>query len=664
MFTQFKQAVQRQFNSMKSNDLFRAQTDRDLIWETYIKSFPEGSNPLFRERTEHDCTCCRSFIRNAGNMVAIVDGELASIWDINVGGDYQIVADALSAYVKSCPVENIFLHSERAIGVDKNYQQTEQGTLTFEHFHIQLPNGLICRKSDIGTQLGEMRSTKDVMLRALQEITLESVDTVLELIGQNSLYRGDEHKFALTSFRSLKIAFDKSGNKDLFCWANLKKSTASVTKIRGTVIGTLLVDLSEGKDLEQAVAGFESKVAPTNYKRPTALVTGAMIESARAKVEELGLISALDRRFAVLEDISINNVLFANREAKKRMDNVFDEVVASKPTKKLEKVEEIGIEQFITNVLPNIESMEVMLENRLTSNLVSLIAPVDLTAKCMFKWNNPFSWSYSGELADSIKERVKKAGGSITGDVCCRLAWDNKDDLDFHMVEPDRHVITYTCKRRVSRCGGVLDLDANGSDGMRSDPAENIVYPALDKMKHGTYELKVHQYHKRETKNPGFTVEIDVKGEIHSFTYPKAVKQGERVTVAQLIRDKNGIKIIPVLPTAQATKEVWGIPTQTFHKVSVALLSPNYWDQRTVGNKHYFFMLEGCINGGRARGFFNEFLTPELDTHRKVLEMVGAKLKVDDSPNQMSGIGFSSTQRNSLLCRVKGAFTRTIKINF
>jgi hypothetical protein len=31
---------------------------------------------------------------------------------------------------------------------------------------------------------------------------------------------------------------------------------------------------------------------------------------------------------------------------------------------------------------------------------------------------------------------------------------------------------------------------------------------------------------------------------------------------------------------------------------------------------------------------------------------------------QLSGLGFSSTQKNTLLCRVKGSFTRTIKIMF
>ena len=113
-----------------------------------------------------------------------------------------------------------------------------------------------------------------------------------------------------------------------------------------------------------------------------------------------------------------------------------------------------------------------------------------------------------------------------------------------------------------------------------------------------------------------------------------------------------------------STRTIWGVTTNTFQKVNALMLSPNYWDGQGVGNKHYFFMLDGCRNESTARGFFNEFLKSDLDAHRKVIEMVGAKMKTEAADNQLSGLGFSSTQRNHVLCRVTGAFTRVIKIVF
>jgi len=215
-----------------------------------------------------------------------------------------------------------------------------------------------------------------------------------------------------------------------------------------------------------------------------------------------------------------------------------------------------------------------------------------------------------------------------------------------------------------SKTGGTLDVDMNAGNLTRT-PVENITYPDRNKMYEGVYRLQVHNYCKRESSNVGFEVEIEFDGTIHSFGYGKAVRQGEMISVADIKYSKNeGFEIIKSLDSTQKSKVVWGMPTQSFQEVSIVSFSPNYWDERTVGNKHYFFMLANCLNEEKARGFFNEFLTEELSTHRKVFELLGSKMRVEESDNQLSGIGFSSTQRNHLYARVTGSFSRTIKIIF
>ena len=94
------------------------------------------------------------------------------------------------------------------------------------------------------------------------------------------------------------------------------------------------------------------------------------------------------------------------------------------------------------------------------------------------------------------------------------------------------------------------------------------------------------------------------------------------------------------------------------------MLSPNYWDEQKVGNKHFMFMLDNCVNPDSARGIYNEFLRGDLNDHRKVLEILADKTKCESNENQLSGLGFSSTKRASLICKVSGNFTRTLKINF
>lgn len=366
-------------------------------------------------------------------------------------------------------------------------------------------------------------------------------------------------------------------------------------------------------------------------------------------------------------DIKVTDILFVNREARKHMDNIFEELASKVPekTKNLDKVEEVTIEHFLANILPKVESLEVMFENSHSGNLVSLIAPVDLTARNLFKWPNNFSWSYNGEVADSIKERVKAAGGKVDGDLRCSLSWFNFDDLDLHMLEPDGYRIYFGTKRTPSpKTRGTLDVDMNAGGGSTRIPVENICYPSRKNMIEGTYTLIVNNYSKRETVDVGFEVEVEFDGVIHTFTYPKSLATREDVTVAKIKYLKGSFEIIQSLPSSQSVKEIWGISTQKFHKVFVLMLSPNHWGDKPTGNKHYFFMLEGCLNEGKARGFFNEFFSEDLKEHRKALELVGSKMKTDESTNQLSGLGFSSTQRASILCRVKGSFTRVLKINF
>ncbi len=660
-FKSFKDAISQQFETMKQYTLFRMDISKEDMWDTYLSSFPEGSNPMFRERTEHDCQACKSFIRSTGNIVSIYNGQIISIWDAQVGDEnYQAVADAMSILVKSVPIHNLFLTTKKKAGININYQDAADGILTWEHFHVSLPSTCVLPGDDIGTKSGEYRATFDVMFRGATDISMEAIDTVLELIDQNSLYRGEENRFAVAGFKELKDAFDEAEDKDMFCWDFMMDVQPSIARIRNTSIGTLLVNLSEGMEMDVAVGKFEAMVAPTNYKRPTALITPTMIKKAQALVEKLGFTTALQRRYAVIDDITINNVLYADRTAKKEM-GVFDELIAAQPVNVLafDKVEEISIETFLRNIMPTATSLELMFENKHAGNLMSLVAPEDPTSKTMFNWHNNFSWAYTGEVADSMKERVKAAGGKVNGFLRFSLQWNEKItdpsiDLDAHCHAPEGHIY-------FSNMHGKLDVD-NQYPGSKV-AVENITWSCKQDIRTGEYFFRVHNY-TGGTCTGGFSVEIEIDGVIHSYSYNKPIHQHTYVDIAKINYDGNDFQVNHLLNSSTSSKEIWGISTQQFHKVSIIMNSPNHWDDKVNGNKHYFFMLEDCLNKDAARGFFNEFLTPELREHRKVFEVLGSKMKAAASNKQLSGLGFSSTQRNSVLCRVEGSFSRIIKLIF
>lgn len=689
MFKDFVKAIQKNLQQMSkdSSRLFTVNVDTEELYNLYLDSFPAGTNEIYRERREYDCSCCRHFIRDVGNVVSIKNGELHTIWGINPVSDdkYNVVAAALDAYVKQKAVLGVFLKKEKRIGTPENREMLPTGKINkYEHFFVDLPEICIfkeCYGHTLEGDLSQFRDVRNVFKRSLDEISKEAVDTVLELIAQNSLYKGAEWKKQLTEFKNYQKEYGKltDEQKELWIWEKSIAAGAVIGKIRNHSIGTLLVNISEGMDLDLAVRKYEQIVAPVNYKRPKAIFTKKMLEDAKKTITELGYMDSLQRRFATLDDITVNNILFSNKDAAKRITgamDLFDEMeqdVAIDP-KRFSKVEEISAEDFIKNVLPVAKELEVYLENKHIQNMVSLIAPEVADAKTMFKWNNGMSWAYTGNITDSdIKENVKAAGGSVTGIVRFSIQWNDgngKDnsDLDAHCLEPQGGDHIYFSHKISRYTGGELDIDitdpiyqckSNGGVAV-----ENITYPSKERMKPGTYKFYVNQYSFRNSQ--GFKAEVEVNGEIHSYEYNTPVRGN--VDVAEVILDQSGnFKVVDKLPGNCATisKDVWGIKTLQFTPVSVVCYSPNYWDeQKGIGHQHLFFMLKDCINPEEPNGYYNEFLKPELEQHRRVFEAFGAKAHVKDVDDQLSGVGFSLTKRNDLIIKVKGATERVVKVKF
>jgi hypothetical protein len=651
MFKQLKTQVQASFVNLQSDTLFQVNVDRDKIYNLYLDGFTDEL------RQEHNCNCCKSFLRQFGGVVGIKDNKIVSIWDnLAPPDEYKQSVENLRNYIHSLPVDSIFLHNENFGGTDKNL--SNKG-ITWEHFYTKFNRNFV--SGNIGTVTGTATANKNTLKRALEELTTDSVETVLELIDQDSLYRGQEFKAILTNFLNLKNQYSKVAEeeKDNFCWSKSLESVV-VSKIRNSAVGTLLIDLSDGMELDNAVTRFEKVMAPTNYKRPTALVTPKMVEKAKETLSELGLLDSLDRRYASPTDISVENLLFVDKSS--QMNDVFGEV--SKDTKvdikKLEKVEEVSIEDFINKIVPKAKSIEVLVENKHLPNFTSLITS-DSDSDTLFKWDNKFSWSYTGGITDSIKEKVKAAGGNVDGVLRASLSWSNHDDLDLHCLEPKGNEIYFG--RKMSESSGTLDVDMNAGWGISKTPVENIIWTNSNRMKEGIYKVLVHNYNQRVMIDQGYHLQIECNGEVFDFesdVNPKQQTYGISVTFTW--NRKDGIKFHDNVKSKTQSREKWGVKTNTFVKVKQSMLSPNYWNNK-VGNKHYMFVLENCVSDETPRPFFNEFLKEELNPHRKVLEILGAKVKIEQTPNQLSGLGFSETQKNSFIARVDGKFKRCLKVN-
>jgi hypothetical protein len=666
-FKEIKKQVLDQFDAMVASGatLFITDAIKDFMWDQYLEGFTDET------RQHHNCNCCRVFIKNYGAIVTIVDNKLVTVWDfVAQDPEYDASIKMLQAIVSMSNIRDKFVNDFIKLGTAENYDM--DNACTWEHFAVVAPDRIKVKKDKKETIMSEFRALKQVTKRSLMELTEEASDIVLDLIAQGSLYRGSEFEKNLKFFRACQRVFNSlpESQRDNYVWRLCGEAVNPAgLAIKNTAIGTLLVDLSAGKDVDFAVTAFEKVVAPTNYKRPTALITKGMIEEAEKTIAVLGISESLGRRFAVPEDISVDNVLFVNRNAKVAA-NVFEELkeeVTVSP-KSLSKVEEITIDKFIKEVLPTVSGIEVLVENSHLANLVSVIAPINAEAPNLMKWSNPYSWSYVNALTDSvIKERVKAAGGNVNGVIRVSLSWFNYDDLDLWVKEPNGNWIGFNTfkKPRIAPTTGQLDVDMNAGNGDTRQGVENITWTDESKMLSGNYEVHVDQFAMREVKDIGCIVEIEFNGETFTFELDQKMVSNTHICSFHFDKTKRMLTFVGSDPGSGSVKSVekWGVNTNRFQKVSMIMNSPNYWKD-TVGNKHTFFVIEGAKNDETPRGFFNEFLNDELTKNRRVFEVLGSRLKVEPSDRQLTGVGFSSTQRNSIICRVEGNFKRTLKVNF
>ena len=678
--------------------LFTVDIDKDELWNLYLDSFPEGTNPVYRTRREYDCSCCRSFMREIGGVVWIDDNfNKHSIFAFDTQSEiFQPVVDALAVYVESKQITGLYLYNDRdnrkTVGVVSSLEKNDEtgGVTRWKHYYLPLnPRQIFVRgprrwgvSETIGSVISNYNSSHDVFKRSLEEISEDAVDTLLELNASNSLYRGQEWQHALNAFKLNKLALNvlDQDQKENYYWYMCGQYGAEITHIRNHSIGVLLQDLSASVDLETAVRKYESIVAPANYKRPKPLFTKKMLENAQKMVEELGLMNSLPRRFAMMDDIPVQHVLFSNKDSDKKANggNPFAEMaddITMKPFQvkaMVDKVRPVPVDKFITDVLPLANEVEVLMERRLEKNLCSLIAPVDANVPSLFKWNNGYSWAYNGNLASSdIQRNVQDAGGSIDGVLRFSIQWneDGKDnnDLDAHCEIRDgyrRHI--FFQMKHDDTTEGQLDVDI--IEPLRDRPGkpavENIVFPDKEWLVPGNYLFYVNCYTNRGGRG-GFKAEIEFDGTVYRYEYGKEIWNRENVIVAKVtVDEEKNIQIAHNINPTSDSKKVWGISENRFIPVTVIAESPNYWGENSVGARHLMFMLKGCQNPDTPNGFFNEYIRNDLMVHKKVFEALGNKMKVAPSENQLSGLGFNLTERNELVIRVKGAATQIVKVMF
>lgn len=629
--------------------LVTVHAEREELFDLYLDSIPVEHNQIFRQRRYYDGNYDKHFIRNLGGVLFICnDLTIDTIWNVRLseGNFFSDVVKKLHKHVSSSRLDNYLLKSERVAGHLANVDNYDD-TIIWEHFYYQLPEKYV--STNVSERQGRYASWVSMLARSMNDLSLEAAKTVRYLIVENNLYRGKEFLNMVDQFIELKKSFLEAEDPCYWVWLHAKK-LGEKTRFRSTVIGTLVEDLTNGVDLERAVVSFESKVAPTNYKRTTALVTPMMIDRAKATVADLGYSESIYRELAEMKDLPVDKMLFIATTNK--VTDVFDQMSeqATSVVKSVDNCEVITASELLQK-LKGAKKVEVLRQPHSVANEFVLTRAADSTAPNMFKWGNTLAWAYASGTTDAIKERVKEAGGDVTGDVRVSLAWHSPCDLDLSVWRSStREVVNYLRHNR-KNFGAELDLDMNGINKHDSEnPVENIVWRSIANMPKGIYEVYVHNYNARSPINKGFKVQVEILGVIYTFEYINTLSDGKKENCLTLEKTDSGVEIVHV--NEDLTLVSKGSAGGEFVSVSRVMMSPNCWGDTPIGNEHLMFIVDGFACKKPVRGFFNEYLKAELNEHRKVFEMLGEKTMVEPADQCVGGYGYSLTSKQEFVVRI------------
>lgn len=642
--------------------------------------------------------------------------DIITMFDVIAPEEFKNSVEVLSKALKQAPISEVFFetfaelnslpyesctktNSVFRLGIDKNvkrYTKEEaekygvvqpNETRTFNHFHLTVPKQFVdMGGKSVESIMAGYRDAKNVFERAMLEIPLDTLNLVKDLITQGSLLDGQTHLYKIEQFIPLKKAYDSidTSKHPIWCWVN--SYGLPFAKFKNELVGVLCTELAEGKELNDACQAWNKRVDPANYMKAVAPITKKQIEDAKKFVEENGYVESFNRRFAVIDDIKVSEIKHINvGDGSIKTVSIFDSVKSTSTRHKrseFDGIEEVSIEKFMTDILPTCTSVEAFLANSHEGNLVSLTTANVKDSKAIFKWDNNYSWTFNGNLAgkSQLAQMVEAKGGRTDGVFRFTHSWNeiesNQSLMDLHVFmpgcqippnySPGPNVIGRRVgwnNRRDILSGGSQDVDYTQRAPAGYIPVENITFPELSKMPEGVYTCAINNWSFRVTGGQG-RAELACGGNTYQYIYP-ATKNHEWIVVAEVTLKGGVFTVKHVLPVAnEASKDIYGLQTNEFHKVNLVCLSPNHWGDNNIGNKHYFFMLEGAKCPTSIRSFHAENLLPELAAHRKVLEVLGNTSMIEPTDKQLTGLGFNATVKDELVVRLQGSFKRVVRIKF
>jgi hypothetical protein len=660
-------AVQRRFAAYAGGPLFRtAVTD---LWRVFLDNIPQHL------QAHYACNACRHFVERFGSLVAIDDaGRLSSaLWtEQGAPGGFERAFERLAEAVTAAELDGVLVPATRVLGTPASPPTAEGKVWT--HFSVEVPHCHAHPLLSAGQVQAERKEDFRMLARGLAEFPQELVERALTLLTSGALYRSEKcigvATWLLTLHQAL-AAVKSPRQKDALLWRAAATAPAGFAHIRSSMIGTLLEDLASGLDGAAIKRRFDEKMAPSQYMRAQVAPSAGNIAQAEKAIAGLKASGALSRRYARLAELP--NFLWRPRQAQPAAQSggVFGHLTPKAP-KQPDKLtmpqQTLTWEKFARTILPDAIAIEAQVPGG-AERFMALVTAANPEAPPILQWDaedrrNPVSWYYHAGIDAEMKRRVEGAGGQYEGvDIRASLLWNNRNDLDLHVITPRGEHIYFGAKR--AGCGGWLDVDMNVR-GETTTPVENIRW-ARGTAPRGHYRIYVQNYrfHEPDRQPTPWKVEVEIGGEIYHFT--DVISRGQQtgansdMTVFEFDYEPGQRLARPPRNAApRPGTSQWNVAAGAWVKVSGIVASPNLWGEKPLlqHGRHTFFLLKDCrdTTAGMGRGFFTETLRSELHSVRSTLEAFNSAATIADADTaDACGLGMTDQKPWNLPLRVTTA---------
>lgn len=389
-YDDFLWRVNSRFNLLVADDkLPLFTTDAEGLWEAYLDAFPR------EERQYHNCNACRRFIDRFGDIVALTPEGFAvpAIWEgLNAPPLYAAPIDKLRELVTRARVTGVFLSPLEVWG--------EPVTGVWKHLSVTPPPSMRFQSQTLSAYQAMAEKSQDFaqVSRALSEFPLPVLAQAVALLEGEDLYRGEKVLGPAKWLHDLQNAVVslKGPRRANVIWRHVATAPPGFCHPRSSMIGTLLEDLSAGKDFSEVALSFSMKMNPTKYQRPVAPPSEQNIAQAEKLMAELGAAGSLERRFARLDEIEA--IWRPEKLEPAKPDGVFGHI---KP-KAGQAVGEMNVppqlmtwEKFARTVLPEAKAIELMVPS--IGNFCAICTATNPDAPPILQWDsleqrNPFNW--------------------------------------------------------------------------------------------------------------------------------------------------------------------------------------------------------------------------------------------------------------------------------